>query len=102
MACQCGTAPAARAEEARVGACGCGAGPAEGETGGSGCGCGSGPAEGQSGSAGCGCASAPVQARSTGATEESATDDLDVASLARLVKELDQRVRELEMEIART
>ena len=97
MACQCGTAPAARADEAQVGACGCGAGPAEGETGGSGCGCASGPAEGQSASSGCGCGSAPVQAQSMAAAE-----DLDVASLARLVKELDQRVRDLETETART
>lgn len=36
----------------------------------------------------CGCTSAP-------------THDLDVASLARLVKDLDQRVRELEHETSR-
>ena len=86
MACQCGTATAgtSQAEDTRAADVGCGCGSSSSPDGGCGCGTTS------SGDAGCGC----------GTT--TATEDLDVAALARLVKDLDQRVRELEAETSRT
>ena len=77
MACQCGTSTASQTDESQAASSGCGCGTGAGE----GCGCGTGPVEGQS---------------------VDAPESLDVAALARLVKDLEQRVRELEMETSRT
>jgi hypothetical protein len=86
MACQCGTAAggtsqAEHAKRADV-ACGCGS---------------SSTAEG-----GCGCGTTSTPEGGCGCGTPAATEDMDVAALARLVKDLDQRVRELEMDTSHT
>ena len=62
-----------------------------------GCGCGS----SSSPDGGCGCGTTSSDT-GCGCGTPAATEDLDVAALARLVKGLDQRVRELEAETSRT